>query len=100
MGKHEAPAPTNKRSSGSPKHAASAPTKGGFRLNIQELKLPKLPKLSFPKFSEKSYDDEDELIEDGLYFIFLDKDVDDLDKLYDKANAIVRAAHKFILAIG
>ena len=44
--------------------------------------------------------DEDELIEDGLYFIFLDKDVDDLDKLYDKANAIVRAAHKFILAIG
>ncbi|MBO5528681.1 MAG: hypothetical protein J6A47_05090 [Bacilli bacterium] len=44
--------------------------------------------------------DEDELIEDGLYFTFLDKDVDDLDKLYDKTNAIVRAAHKFILAIG
>ena len=65
MGKHEAPAPTNKRSSGSPKHAASAPKKGGFRLNIQELKLPKLPKLSFPKFSEKSYDDEDELIDES-----------------------------------
>jgi hypothetical protein len=48
MGKHEAPAPIKKRSSGSPKHAASAPTKGGFRLNMQDLKLPKLPKLSFP----------------------------------------------------
>ena len=44
--------------------------------------------------------DEDELIEDGLYFTFLDQDVDDLDKLYDKAKAIVRAAYKFILAIG
>ena len=44
--------------------------------------------------------DEDELIEDGLYFTFLDLDADDLDKLYDKANAIVRAVHKFILAIG
>ena len=44
--------------------------------------------------------DEDELIEDGLYFTFLDLDADDLDKLYDKATAIVGAAHKFILAIG
>ena len=44
--------------------------------------------------------DEDELIEDGLYFTFLDLDADDLDKLYDKATAIIRAAHKFILAIG
>ena len=44
--------------------------------------------------------DEDELIEDGLYFTFLDLDADDLDKLYDKATAIIDAAHKFILAIG
>ena len=43
--------------------------------------------------------DEDELIEDGLYFTFLDLDVDDLDKLYGKAKAIVDAAPKFILAI-
>ncbi len=65
MGKHEAPATTNRRSSGSPKHAAAAPTKGGFRLNMQDLKLPKLPKLSFPKFAEKTYDDEDELFDES-----------------------------------
>ncbi len=64
MGKHEASAPIKKRSSGSPKHAASAPSKGGFHLNMEEWKLPKLPKLSLPKFSEKDYEDEDDLDEE------------------------------------
>ena len=63
MGKHEAPAPIKKRSSGSPKHAASAPSKGGFRLNLEDWKLPKLPKLTLPKLSEKDYEDEEDFDE-------------------------------------
>lgn len=65
MGKHEAPAPIKKRSSGSPKHAASVPSKGGFRLNAEDWKLPKLPKLSLPKFDKKSYEDEDDFEEES-----------------------------------
>ena len=44
--------------------------------------------------------DEDELIEDGLYFTLLDLSVEEEDSLYDKATAIVRCARKLILTIG
>ncbi len=66
MGKHEAPSPIKKKSSGSPKHAAPASDKSGFRLDLPDLKLPKLPKLpelSLPKFMKKTSETEDELIE-------------------------------------
>ena len=59
MGKHEAPTPMKKRSSGSPKHAASEPTKGGFRLNVQDWKL---PKLSLPHFGKESSEEEKEYL--------------------------------------
>ena len=62
MGKHEASAPIKKKSSGSPKHAASAPSRGGFRLNMGDWKL---PKLSLPKFSDKYSENEEELYEES-----------------------------------
>lgn len=64
MGKHEAPSPAKKRSLGSARHAAPASSKGGFRLNPQDWKLPKLPKfpdlsaLKGSKFSDEAEDEE------------------------------------------
>ncbi len=70
MGKHEAPSPAKKRSAGSPKHAAPASSKGGLRLNPQEWKLPKLPKISdfsaLKNAKVSSEPEDEELIEDIL----------------------------------
>ncbi len=52
MGKHEAPSPVKTRSSSAPKHAAQPSDSNGFRLNLPEINLSKLPKL--PKLSEIS----------------------------------------------
>lgn len=46
MGKHEAPSPAKKRSTGSARHADPASAQGGFRLNTQDWKLPDFSKLS------------------------------------------------------
>ena len=95
MGKHEAPSPAKKRSSGTPKHAAAPVEKEGLRFSMPELKLPKLPNfsdLSLPKLPklpklnlfQKQDEDIDDYEEDD------DEELDENDydyvKPYDRAT--------------